>query len=223
MAVPRTHVPNPAAFQSDPTEQIFAKGVADGPDAGLNYMFMRAARERRGGDTEQYMQGLTEANRIAQAMQSQEEGNKRMMEVLKQSVELAKGAVGNPSNMPALNMVYGANGGENDEFGMLKRALMASEAAANNAKAVSSTAEGRPEFSAETAVTPSGVSQEILRVKQKGGDSALLQEILRKRALQALEQRGIKGSGTGGTGLPNANARDVSQTQEYKRSNGWGG
>jgi len=218
-AVPKTHVPLPAIFQSDPVEQIFSKGILDRDMSGLSFMFKNAAEMQRGQDKEDYLAGVDRANKMAAALSQQETMSKHAIEVLKQAVEMSKG-VGSPTDtMPIMRMLFPS--GVSDPGAAAKLALLQSEATANNAKAAG---ESKPEFSTETAVTPSGVSQEILRAKQKGGDPAMLQEMGRQRTLQALKSRGITGSGPGGTGLPNANPVDTSRTQEYLRANrGWGG
>lgn len=213
----KTHVPNVAIFNSDPEEQIYARGTLDRDMSGLAFMFKNAAQDRRRGSEEAYMDGVRQANMISAALTQQETMSKQAVEMLKQAVEMSK-SVGSPtSTMPIMQMLFPS--GVNDPGAAAKLDLLRSEAEGNRAKGVN---ESKPEFSVETAVTPSGVSQEILRAKQKGGDSAMLQEMARQRALQALKQRGIQGSGPGGTGLPNANARDVSATQEYKRGANWG-
>lgn len=211
----KTHVPQAAIFQSDPTEQIFSKGILDRDMSGLSYMFLNAAQQRRDADQEEYMKGVSEANRINTALHQQDIMSKQAIEVLKQAVEMST-KVGSPTNtMPIMRMLQPS--GINDPGAAAKLALLQSEAAANNAKAAG---ESKPEFTQESIVTPSGVSQELLKMRMKGGMPAMAQETLNQRVRAALAARGITGSGPGGTGLPNANPVDVSRTQEYLRGRG---
>lgn len=218
MATPKTHVPQAAAFGDSATEQIFSKGVLDRDMSGLSYMFLNAAQRDKVADQEAYLNGVREANRIAAALAQQETMSSQAIEMLKQAVKMSTDN-GTPNTiMPIMKMLIPDG---TDPGAAARLALLQSQANENNAKAAASGKESLPEFVNETQITPSGVSIETQRVKQKGGDSALLQEMARQRALQALKQRGITGSGPGGTGLPNANPVDVSKTLEYNKGR-WG-
>lgn len=218
MAEQKTHVPAPAIFQSDPTEQIFSKGVLDRDMSGLSYMFLNAAQGRRDADQQTYMQGVSEANRIAAALNSQDNLSKMLIESLKEAPNYAK--AGLPvSDVPMLSRLF-ANGGNNKQTAdasLLVNLLKQSEINKNNATA---GAESAPEFTGESVVTPQGVSVENLKVKQKGGDPAMVQEMLRRRQIQAQSQRGIQGTGPGGTGVPNGTVYDPRITQEYQQTRG---
>lgn len=218
----KTHVPLPAIFQSDPLEQIYAKGTLDRDMSGLSYMFKNAAGMEREQNKEQYLRGVQQANEMARALNQQDAMSKMLVEALKQAPDYAK--AGLPiANVPAIAQLFSGAGNDSQTAAasMLVNELKKSEIAKNYATGANA---GAPEFQGETIVTPSGVSQESLRMKVKGGDSAMAQEMLRQRALAALKARGITGTGPGGTGLPNANPVDTRNTQEYLQNRGarWG-
>lgn len=223
MANSKPSVPSPAIFQSDPEEQIYARGTLDRDMSGLAYMFKNAAEQRRVQDQQTYMEGVDRANKLATMLGLQEERAGMLKEALKQGPEYAK--AGLPiSQVPIIAQLFSSLGTDDQtmDASSLVNALKRSEIAKNSAAAAASGRESGPEYTGETIVTPSGVSQESIRVKQKGGNLTTAQELQRQRVIQALEARGIKGGGPGGTGLPNANPVDVGKTQEYLRGR-WGG
>lgn len=177
MATPKTHVPQAAAFQSDPTEQIFSKGVLDREMSGLSYMFLNAAQQRREAGQQDYMTGLQEANKIAAALAREEEMNKRAMETLKQAVEMSKMGTA-PSAMSIMQLLSGGN--DIDAAPAAKLALMQSEAAANNAKAVASGKEGQDQFTYEVDMAQGGPVSGTW--KGKGRDPAAIERKLHELA-----------------------------------------
>lgn len=226
MATQKINIPSPAIFQTDPEEQIYAKGTLDRDMSGFAYMFKNAAETRRQQDQGTYLQGVSEANRMAAALAKQENAQAMLIEAMKLVPDYAKAGV--PiAQFPTLASTS-STGGTDDQTAnasLLVNLLKQSEITKNNAQAVAAGREGGPagpEYTEESQITPSGQSITTMRMKQKGGDSAVAKEILRQRVLQELNARGIKGSGPGGTGLPQANPVDVSRTQEYNRGR-WGG
>lgn len=218
MATSKVQVPSPAIFQSDPEEQIYARGTLDRDMSGLSYMFKNAAQTRREQDQGTYLQGVSEANRVAAALAQQENQQHMLLESLKMIPDFLK--AGAPiAQFPTLAGTS-ATGGTDEQTAMassLVNALKQSEIAKNNAAGAAHGAAGAPEFTSEMQITPEGPSIESLKVKTKGGDSAVVQEILRQRALQSLKNRGIAGSGPGGTGLPNAGPAWTGKTMEYNK------
>ncbi len=221
MATSKVQIPQPAIFQSDPEQQIYARGTMDRDMSGLAYMFKNAADTRRERDQDTYMQGVSEANRIAAALEKQDMMQRTLLEALKQAPDYAK--AGLPiADVPMLAQLFASGGaGQAAEASSLVNELKKSEIAKNAAAGAASGQAGAPEYTEEMQITPSGVSVGTMRVKTKGGDSKVAQEILRQRGLAALAARGITGGGPGGTGLPQANPVDVSRTQEYNRGR-WG-
>lgn len=218
MATSKVQVPSPAIFQSDPEEQIYARGTLDRDMSGLSYMFKNAAQTRREQDQGTYLQGVSEANRVAAALQQQEDRMKMVTDTLKMAPDFAK--AGLPIDLVPL-LAQHFNGQGMDEqtraASSLPLDLIRSEIAKNNAAGAAHGAAGAPEFTGETQITPEGVSIESMKVKTKGGDSAVVQEILRQRALQAMKARGIQGSGPGGTGLSNSGPAWTGKTMEYNK------
>lgn len=105
MATPKITAPNPAAWNSDPIEQIYAKGTLDRDMSGLAFMFANAAQDRGDRNAGQYMQGVQAANKQAMQLSQEEERNKMLLEVLKGSLDLAKNGY-QPANMPSLGAVF---------------------------------------------------------------------------------------------------------------------
>lgn len=217
----RIQVPVPTIFNSDPTEQIFARGVVDRQNdmSGLSYMFLNAAQQRRGEDQDAYMSGVREANRIAAALAQQETMSNQALEVLKQAVKMST-EIGTPNTiMPIMKMLIPDG---TDPGAAAKLALLQSQANENNAKAAASAQAGEPEMQLNTSVSPSGVSIQEGKVKfKRAADAVKAAGMLNDIERELLRQRGIKGSGPGGSGLPNANPVDVSKTQEYLKGR-WG-
>ncbi len=213
----KTHVPQQGAFQSDPAEQIALRQTLGGSTPGLDYMFLNAAQQRGDARTAEYMQGVQEANKLAAALSQQDSMMELLKESLKQAPEYAK--AGLPiSDVSMLSRLFASGGtGQAAEASSLVNELKKAMVAEHLAKATASGRESLPETTIESQGTPSGISIETVRTKQKGGDPAALQERQRRLMVQLMKNRGIIGSGPGETGLPNANARDVSQTQEYNR------
>lgn len=219
MATSKVQLPSPAIFQTDPEEQIYARGTLDRDVGGFAYMFKNAAEQRRTQNQDTYLQGVSEANRVAAALAQQENQQHMLLESLKMIPDFLK--AGAPiAQFPTLAGTS-ATGGADDQTAqasLLVNLLKQSEIAKNNAAGAASRQAGAPEFTGETQITPEGVSIESMKMKTKGGDSAIVQQMLRQRALDALKARGITGSGPGGTGLANSGPAWTGKTQEYNKS-----
>lgn len=141
-------IASPQIFSSDPVEQIFARGM-DGPNGGLLYGLMAAARLRREGEQEQYMEALEKSNSVAamiQKLQMQQEIDK---EAMKQAGDLAaKGYL--PSDMPALDAVFGGNRKAGDPTALLLQAAIKAKIANDQAGAASSGQAGAPKYSVKS-------------------------------------------------------------------------
>lgn len=210
MSLPKVQVPQPAIFQSDPVEQVFARGMLDRDMSGLSYMAMANARDRRTDDQDTYLKGVKEANQLSAALAMHEEMNKQALEVLKQGVEMST-KLGTPtSTMPIMKMLIPS--GADDPGAAAKLQLVLSEIAMNNAKAANT---GQDQYSYETQVTPEGVSIETL--KGKGRDPATLQQQMALQAQRAWQAR-QKPVGQGGTGLPPAGSYWMGKTQELNQT-----
>lgn len=130
----KINIPQGAIFSADPEQQIYARGTLDRDMSGLSYMFKNAADTRAQGNQERYMQGVSEANRIAAALAQDEMMSEQAMETIKQAVKLAE--IGVPASaMPALGNVIPNNDGSNDEAMTLIRLLNKAKIASANASA----------------------------------------------------------------------------------------
>lgn len=181
MALPKITAPSPQAFDSDPIEQVYAKGVLDRDMSGLAFMFANAAQDRTGRGQQQYMQGLQVANAQAQQLAQEEERNKVMMEILKGSLDLAKNGY-QPANMPSLNAVFNdVNAPDVREPSAAANALLRAKA---QQALTSGSGAGGDKLDAHVEVDALGniISQKF---GAKGNDAARLAEVLRLRALAA--------------------------------------
>lgn len=202
MADPKVHVPAPAIFQSDPTEQIYAKGTLDRDMSGLSFMLMNAMQGRRDADQQAYMGGVSEANRMAMELSKQEEANKFLIETLKQAPDYAK--AGLPiSQVPSIARHFTGAGTDPQtaDASKLVNLLKQSEIAANQAKAANA---GGDNVTVDTQVTPSGVGFSNVKVKGRDVDGANAKMI--QAIMENLKQRGMQPKPGGALTLPTSAA-----------------
>lgn len=132
--------PNAAIFNSDPLEQIFAKGVTDRDMSGLNNMFLVASGLQRQAGQDAYMAGLGRANQMA-LREAQMEAQQKMMEKLLQSgTELAKAGY-ETSSMPIMSQLF-TDPRSQDVVADIWRKVQLAKAAADNAQAASAGKDG---------------------------------------------------------------------------------
>lgn len=172
MTTPKVHVPQPAIFQSDPTEQIALRDTLNNRDmSGLSYMFLNAMGNKREQGQQDYMAGVQQANRIAAALEQQDMMSKQAIEVLKQAVEMSK-TVGSPTDtMPIMRMLFPS--GVADPGAAAKLALINSETNANNAKAAASGREGQDQSEVRVIADPQGPGVVEYKYKGRGDPNGL--------------------------------------------------
>lgn len=189
MAETKTHVPAPAIFQSDPTEQIFARGMLDRDMSGLSFMFKNAAGMQRDADQETYMQGVQQANKMAMALSGQEDMMKLLQESLKQGPEYAK--AGLPlERIPLIARLITGGGTDQqtrDSSGLvneLKKAMIAKDyAEAANA--------GGDKTEVTDVYGPGGYAGSQIKGSSKGSGTALIDAMTARAAqLRATQDKG---------------------------------
>lgn len=188
MATPKISAPNPAAFNSDPIEQIYARGVLDRDMSGLSFMLANAAQDRGDKNAGIYMKGVDAANQQAMVLSREEEMNKRFLEILKGSLDLAKNGY-QPANMPALNPVFNdVNAADVREPSSAANALL--RAKAQQALAGGSGGGGGGDRDEVTLdVSPLGTISGKIVGKSRGGDPDA-KSVARALALQKLLRQG---------------------------------
>lgn len=156
MATPKITAPNPAAFNSDPVEQIYSRGVLDRDMSGLAFMLANAAQDRGTANQQQYMQGVQAANRQAMQLSQEEAKNERMAMILKGALDLAKHGY-LPSDMPALGAVFtDPNAASVSQPSTLANALIQASIAEKNANAAKAGREGGDAYTGTVETDPLG-------------------------------------------------------------------
>lgn len=86
----KVNAPNPALFDSDPLEQIFAKGMYAPNMAGLSYLMMKVMQGNREDAAQEYLGGIDRANEVQRMISRMEEEAKIRTEGVKGATQLAK-------------------------------------------------------------------------------------------------------------------------------------
>lgn len=213
MATPKIAAPSPQIFTSDPTEQIYARGVLDRDMSGLSGLMLGAAQMGRQGDQEAYMHGLSEANRMSRDLAHSEDMNKTALEILKQGVEMSKLGV-DPSAMPSLGMLIKNNAGPNDEASRLVRMLKQSEINKNNATAANV---GGDNYTEQHTTTPTG--EAVTTQTFKGKNPSMIQEMAKQAAIKEAQRRGLVVNPNAPGALPQSSAADVVRSLQLRQPN----
>ena len=159
--------PNAAIFNSDPLEQICAKGTTDRDMSGLNNMFMVASGLQRQAGQDAYMAGLSRANAMA-LREAQMEAEQKMMEKLLQSgTELAKAGY-ETSSMPIMSRLF-TDPRSQDVVADIWRKVQLAKAAADNAQAANV---GGDNVQISTDVFPTGEGVSTVKTKGRTLDTA---------------------------------------------------
>jgi len=188
MATSKIQAPQAIAFNTDPEQQIYARGVLDRDMSGLSYMFKNAADTRHQGNQDRYMQGVSEANKIAAALAQQELMSDEAMKTLAQAVKLAEMGVPG-SAMPVIGRAIADNSGVHDEAMDLRRMLERAKIAAANASASGGGAGGEGgKDQVEVVLDATGTPQIKYTAKGSGGSGRA--EQWTKRA-QTQRQNGV--------------------------------
>lgn len=215
MVTNKIATPQPQIFSSDPLEQIYARGTLDRDMSGLSFMFKNAEQDRRRANQDAYMEGVSEANRMSQALAQQEMAQEKLIETMKIAQKLTEIGV-NASDMPGLDEVIRNNpAGTGDAAMKMILALKQSQINENNAKAAAAGQGGADKYDIETQMTPSGVA--YTTYKGKGRDPSAIQAELQRRALADMQARGLKPNPNSPLGLPTANAADAAQARANQR------
>lgn len=171
----KIQIPQGAIFQADPEQQIYARGTLDRDMSGLSYMFKNAADTRAQGNQERYMQGVSEANRISQALAQQEMQQDMLVQALKVIPDFAKAGV--PiSQFPALAQTS-ATGGTDEQTAqasLLVNLLKQAEIAQKQAAAAGGGAgEEGGKDQVEGVLDATGHPQVKYTARGRGGDERL--------------------------------------------------
>lgn len=196
MATPKISAPNPAAFNSDPVEQIYSRGVLDRDMSGLAFMLANAAQDRGAANQQQYMQGVQAANQQAMQLSREEERQKMMLEVLKGSLDLAKNGY-QPANMPALGQVFNdVNAADVREPSSAANALLRAQAAAALAKAAGGGGGGGggEQVAVESGVNEMGMPTEMKFKATRSKDPAATAKLIDQMVADYVKRRAV-GSG----------------------------
>lgn len=194
MATPKITAPSPQAFDSDPLEQIYARGILDRDMSGLAFMFANAAQDRNALSQQQYMQGMNAANAQAQQLAQQEMANERMAAVLKGALDLAKHGY-LPSDMPALGAVFtDPTAASVNEPSSLANALIRAKIASENAQAARAGREGGDQYSVESGVNEMGMPTELKIKGTKSRDPQKSAALIDQMVADYMKKRAV-GSG----------------------------
>lgn len=195
MATPKITAPNPAAWDSDPIEQIYARGTLDRDMSGLSFMLANAAQDRGAANQQQYMQGVRAANQQAMQLSQEEARQAMMLQVLKGSLDLAKNGY-LPSDMPALGSVFTDPSATSvSDPSNLANALLRAKIASENAQAAKAGREGGDAYTVTGETDPLGNVAGI-KVQGKGKNVDAIQQEIMRRLLAS------KGFVTQGPGAP---------------------
>lgn len=207
MATSKIQTPQPAIFNTDPEEQIYARGTLDRDMSGLSFMFKNAAEDRRKANSQQYMQGVSEANKIAQALAQQEMQQEMMLEGLKQGPKYAE--AGLPIHLVQAIAQNFAGGGQDDQTrlaSMLVNLKAQADIAAKNASAAASGQAGADKWTADGDSLPGGEGAITIKGQGRDPEAIRLEMIKQMQLLRAAREKGgplapkpIEKWGTGGT------------------------
>lgn len=168
-STPKQQIASPQIFNSDPVEQIFAKGVLDPDMGGIAYAYLTAARGQRADDQSVYMQNLAASNRLAAELARQQMGQELLTEALKQGPDYAKAGI-NFSDIPLLaQLTASRTGALTGESPGLYRELLAADAAHKRAQAANAGAANADTVTAEVNTDPNGPGVVTYTAKTKGG------------------------------------------------------
>lgn len=209
MALPKIAIPSPRIFNSDPIEQIYAKGTLDRDMSGLSFMMKNAAQMDRQTDQDAYLSGVSEANKMSSMLAQREEANKNSIEMLKEAVKMATGLGSPTSAMPIMQLLR--PGGGDDPGAAAKLQLILSEAGANNAKAANT---GNDQYTQQDVITPTGLAYSTQT--SKGRNPVMLDEMARQRRLAEAKARGLVSPNPGApAAIPRASQSDIDAAMRY--------
>ena len=197
---PRQQIASPQSFTSDPLEQVFGKEFAN-PDSAVgafalaNMMTAGAQRER---GQEQYLTNLHMSNQLAAQMAQQDMQNDLLKESLQQGHHYIAAGV-DPTDMPLIQRLFTGNSG--NLAADLKRALVQSQIAENQAKAAHAGDAGAP--TVEVARQYGTYGEEGGQVKGKGRNPAQVEQLVADTVRAQLGRTPVRPGPPGVTGAPN--------------------
>jgi hypothetical protein len=207
MAKATIAAPNYAAYQSDPIQQIYARGTLDRDMSGLSAMFLDAADRNKKRGIDSYESGVREANALSGKLAQQEMEQEKLLTILKASAGLMEKGYA-PSGMQAAGQIFN-DPAANDQFSQATIGKLLADAAASNAKG----AEGGDKFEYNVDTSPSGVTTGTW--KGKGANPDRLQAAIQQRVEAEMRARGLQPSGKGPLAMP-ASKTDVQRAEDAK-------
>lgn len=188
MALPRTSVPLPTIFNTDPIEQVYAKQLFDPQQSGIAFGMLNAAKMDREGMQDQYRTDLANANALNAALQRQSMQSEQLQTAMKEGWHYTDQGFKVP-DMPALAANFrDPNSPSVDAPSSASLAKKLAEINKLNAEAAAKFGEAGPKLEAHLASDAYGPGQ--IDVKVKGGSAAQQQALLNEAARRQAVARG---------------------------------